>query len=122
METQVIEAGAEAGSWMFLEVDENEVVFYRRFVERHGGAFVALREPQGSYRLDFPPGTRIARNAGLGVPLRESYQIVYPDSERLTWYRAMKLDGRVVCNVLMTPVEDDADWARFTNKVDDAAD
>lgn len=115
-----IAEGAVAGSWLFLEVSEEEVAFYRRFVERHGGAFVAMAGPESSYRLDFPPCARIARNQELDVPLQDSYHIVYPDGARLTWYRVMKLDRRLVCNVLLAPVEDE-DWARFAGETNRAA-
>ncbi len=121
MEKSRIEEEAEAGSWLFLEVDEDEQGFYRRFVERHGGAFVAMAGPASSFRLDFPPGTRIARNEELDVPVQDSYHIVYPDGARLTWYRVMKLDRRWMYNVLLAPVDDEADWARFTGEQDRAA-
>ncbi len=118
MERSKVEEGAEAGSWLFLEVSEEEVVFYRRFVERHGGTFVAMAGPASSYRLDFPPGTRIARNEELDVPVQDSYHIVYPDGARLTWYRVMKLDRRLMCNVLLAPV-DDEEWTRFAGARDE---
>ncbi len=56
MHTAKIEVGGVAGSWGFLEMSEEEVTFYRRFVARHGGALVAMGEPKKSSRLDFPPG------------------------------------------------------------------
>ena len=107
MQTSTIQEGEVTGSWLFLEVSEEEEAFYRRFVERHGGAFVTLAGPEGCYRLDFPACTRIACNEELGVPLEDSYHIVYPDGVRLTWYRVMKLDRRWMCNVLLAPVEEE---------------
>jgi hypothetical protein len=79
---------------VFLGVDEEGQLFDRRFVERHGGAFVAIAEPDGCFRLDFPPGTHIMPNEESGAPLQESYHIVYPDGTRMTWYRVLKLDRR----------------------------
>jgi hypothetical protein len=114
-----IAEGPVTGSWLFLEVSEEEVTFYRRFIERHGGAFVAMAGPERSYRLDFPPGARIARNEELDVPLQDSYHIVYPDGARLTWYRVMKLDRRWMHNVLLAPMDDD-EWARFTGATEGA--
>jgi hypothetical protein len=105
-----IEVGEVRGSWGLLEMSEEEVAFYQRFVARHGGALVRMGETEGSYRLDFPPGTRIAPNEELGVPLEDSYHIVYPDGTRLTWYRVMKLDRRWMYNVLLAPA-DDEEWA-----------
>src|SRR5579885_1369454 len=84
MNAAKIEVGEVAGSWGFLGMSEEEVAFYRRFVARHGGALVAMGEAKDSYRLDFPPGTRIALNEELGVPLEDSYHIVYPRSEEHT--------------------------------------
>jgi hypothetical protein len=115
-----INVGEVRGSWGFLGMSEEEVAFYQRFVARHGGALVALGEPKDSYRLDFPPGTRIAPNEELGVPLEDSYHIVYPDGTRLTWYRVMKLDRRWMHDVLVAPV-DDEEWARFTDQADQKA-
>lgn len=104
MKTHAIEEAAVADSQVFLGVDDEGKLFYRRFVERHGGAFVAIAEPDGCYRLDFPPGTRITSNKG--TPLHDSYHIVYPDGTRLTWYRVMKLDQRWMRQVLLAPVEE----------------
>ncbi len=108
-----IEVGEVRGSWGLLEMSEEEVAFYQRFVARHGGALVRMGEPADSYRLDFPPGTRIALNEELGVPLEDSYHIVYPDGTRLTWYRVMKLDRRWMHDVLLAPA-DDEEWACLT--------
>ena len=107
MNTAKIEVGEVRGSWGFLGMSEEEVAFYRRFVARHGGALVAMGEAKDSYRLDFPPGTRIALNEELGVPLEDSYHIVYPDGTRLTWYRVMKLDRRWMHDVLLAPADDE---------------
>lgn len=114
------EAGDEVGSWLLLEMVEGEVEFYQRFVKKHGGALVAMAQPADSYRLDFPPGTHIAPNEELDVPLQDSYHIVYPDGTRLTWYRIMKLDRRWLCNVLVAPV-DNEDRAYFTEQTGKAA-
>lgn len=88
-------------------------MFYRRFVARHGGAFTAIEQAEASYRLDCPPGTRIVPNEEEGLPLEESYRLVYPDGTHVTWYREMKLDGRPLPDVLLVPVENDQDWALF---------
>ena len=117
MITAKVEVGEVRGSWGLLEMSEEEVAFYGRFVARHGGALVRMGETEESYRLDFPPGTRIALNEELGMPLEDSYHIVYPDGTRLTWYRVMKLDRRLMHNVLVAPV-DDEEWARFTDQAD----
>src|SRR5581483_11828819 len=89
MEHWMVKVGEPPMARLLLKVDEAEAIFYRRFVERHGGAFVALRSPKGSYRIDFPPGAS------------------------LTWYRMFKLDGRWIDDVLLVPVPDDDDWALF---------
>jgi|SRR5579885_1954375 hypothetical protein len=57
MGTAKVEVGEVTGSWGLLEMSEEEVAFYQRFVARHGGSLVAMGEPKESYRLDFPPGT-----------------------------------------------------------------
>ena len=123
METPTGEAGKEQLAWLFLDVSEEEKQFYRRFVqqhggafeavEQHGGAFEAVEQPADSYRLTFPEGTRIAPNEEPGLSLRESYHLVYPDGMRVTWYRTMKLDQRVLRDVLLVPVVEDQDWALF---------
>ncbi len=120
MNTAKIEVGEVRGSWGFLGMSEEEVAFYRRFVARHGGALVAMGEPADSYRLDFPPGTRIALNEELGVPLEDSYHIVYPDGTRLTWYRVMKLDRRWMHDVLLAPA-DDEEWACLAGQAEQKA-
>lgn len=106
MKTHAIEEGAAADSQVFLGVDDEGKLFYWRFVQRHGGAFVAIAEPDGCYRLDFPPGTHIASNTESGAPLQDSYDIVYPDGTRLTWYRVMKLDQHWVRQVILAPVDE----------------
>ncbi len=98
-------------SRLFLDASQDEILFYRRFVKRHGGAFEPMRQPAGSYRLDFPPGTRIARSEDFD--LCDSYHLVYPDGTHLTWYRVMQLDRRWLWDVLLVPVPDDDDWALF---------
>ncbi len=122
METSTVEMSKQRYAWLFLEVSEEEVRFYRRFVQRHGGAFEAMTRPEGSYRLDFPPGTRIVPNEEAGLPLRESYHLVYPDGVHVTWYRVMKLDGRVLRDVLLVPVAQDEDWTLFERETCGAAD
>jgi hypothetical protein len=88
MEHWMVKVGEPPMARLLLKVDEAEAIFYRRFVERHGGAFVALRSPKGSYRLDFPPGTRVECNEGYEP--HDSYCILYPDGVALTWYRMFK--------------------------------
>jgi hypothetical protein len=111
MEHWMVKVGEPPMARLLLKVDEEEAIFYRQFVERHGGSFVGLRSPKSSYRLDFPPGTRVERNEGYEP--HDSYRIVYPDGVALTWYRMFKLDGRWIDDVLLVPVPDDDDWALF---------
>jgi hypothetical protein len=111
MEHWMVKVGEPPMARLLLKVDEAEAVFYRRFVERHGGSFVALRSPKGSYRLDFPPGARVERNDEYEP--HDSYRIAYPDGAFLTWYRMFKLDGRWIDDVLLVPVPDDDDWGLF---------
>lgn len=91
-------------SRLFLNIEEAEMLFYRRFVARHGGAFEGMSQPVGGYRLDFPPGTRVARNRDFA--LCDSYHVVYPDGTHLTWYRVLKIDRRFFHDVLLVPVSD----------------
>ncbi len=111
MESGTIDLNAPPASRLLLRVSEDEMLFYRRFVERHGGAFEAVRQPVGGYRLDFPPGTRIVTNDAYD--LRDSYRLLYPDGAFMTWYRMIKLDRRWLWDVLLVPVPDDDDWALF---------
>lgn len=113
METSAGAVAKERYAWLFVEVSEEERAFYRRFVRQHGGAFEAVEQPTDGYRLDFPPGTRIVPNQEAGLSLRDSYHLVYPDGVYVTWYRAMKLDGQVLRDVLLVPVAQDEDWALF---------
>ncbi len=95
--------------------------------ERGGGVLSALCRAargsvcgdgatRGSYRQDFPAGTCIAANEETEQSLRDSYCLVYPDGTRLTWYRFMRLDGRLLWDVLLVPVPDDQDWALFEDE------
>ena len=121
METSIPQAKQKRYAWLFLEVSEEEKVFYQRFVARHGGAFVEVEQPAGGYRLDFPLGTRIVPNEEEQLPLDESYHLLYPDGVRITWYRAIKMDRRVLRDVLLVPVPDDDDWALFEKETCQAA-
>jgi len=69
MGTAKVEVGEVTGSWGLLEMSEEEVAFYQRFVARHGGSLVAMGEPKESYRLDFPPGT-LRKSGGAEGRLR----------------------------------------------------
>lgn len=113
MEMSTAQVNKQPYAWLFLGMSEEEIQFHRRFVERHGGSFTAVEQPARGYRLDFPPDTRMVPHEEAGLPLRESYQLVYPDGARVLWYRAMKLDGRELRDVLPLPVEDEQDWALF---------
>jgi len=98
MERATLQTKQKRYAWLFLEVSEEEKVFYQRFVARHGGAFGEVEQPAGGYRLDFPPGTRIVLNEEERLPLEESYHLLYPDGVRITWYRAIKVD-RACCAI-----------------------
>src|SRR5579883_3601500 len=52
-----INVGEMRRLWGLLGMSEEEMAFDRRFVARHGGALVAMGEPQDSYRRDVSPGT-----------------------------------------------------------------
>src|SRR5581483_331193 len=118
MENMTIDLSRPPISRLFLNVSEEEILFYRRFVQRHGGAFEPMEQPvdrsrlqfapgipadqldlSGSYRLDFPRGARIAANEGFD--LRDSYRVLYPDGAYVVWYRVLTIDRRRVCDVLL---------------------
>ena len=100
----MVNLNASPGSRLFLDAGEDDIRFYRRFVQRHGGTFEPVRQSAGSYRLDFPPGTRIARNQDFD--LCDSYHVVYPDGVHLTWYRVLRIDRRWLRDVLLAPLPD----------------
>ena len=64
MEHWMVRVGEPPLSRRLLKVDEAGGIFYRRFGERHGGLFVALRSPKDGDRLDVPAGARVERNEG----------------------------------------------------------
>lgn len=103
---KVASKSKEPCSLVVPRVSENKLAFYRRFVERHGGAFVPL-ERNGEYRLDFPPGTRRLHNKEFALSLRESYLLLYPDGIRLIWYRRLLIDGQESERVLLFPINEE---------------
>jgi hypothetical protein len=113
MEKRVIPKNAqqEPYSILMLDMQDDELDFYRRFVRRHGG--VLKPGPyRGSAVLSFPPGTQKLSNDPDDPQMQETYRLLYAEGICLTWYRLLILDGQPLSHTLLVPVEDE-DWELF---------
>ncbi|HEU5376400.1 MAG TPA: hypothetical protein VFV38_13225 [Ktedonobacteraceae bacterium] len=76
---------------------------YRQYIEEHGGSIVRLAPTEEeNYRIDFPPGTLRKPNQVIDPPSEESFDVIFPDSARLTWYTNIKLDDEGLYNIILT--------------------
>ncbi|HEU5381878.1 MAG TPA: hypothetical protein VFV38_41180, partial [Ktedonobacteraceae bacterium] len=76
---------------------------YRLYIEEHGGSIVRLAPTEEeNYRIDFPPGTLRKPNKVIGPPSEESFDVLFPDGARLTWYTNIRLDDGKLYNIILT--------------------
>jgi hypothetical protein len=99
--------GRKPASVIFRSVNEDELVFYTYFVQRHGGALVPLEPGGNDYRMNFPRGTRKLPNEEENLSLRKSYVLLYPDGTRVLWYRRYVLEGKECQRVMFFPFDEE---------------